>query len=118
MNQRLSYPNDFSISIARLYQGLTGKHDDGTEWIVFNDVLFIDLADGRSYYLPNGRVDRVFPEDGDASYDTVVGSYDPETLIHKVVEHGVDLNNWVFVPVTASLEEILESELEREREHI
>lgn len=113
MNKRLSYPEDFTLSIARQYQGHTGRYDDGTRWFSYHDVIWATLSDGRDFFLPNGMVEMI--DHDDSPYETVTGEYCPETRIHEVVEKGINLDKWIFVPVTPTLSEILEAEVERER---
>ena len=112
---RLAHRTDFTANISQGgFQCHVGRHDDGTEWVQYNDVVCIKLNDGREFFLPNGHVEWVKPED-DAPYQTVLKQYVPSVMLEKVILKGVDIDHWLPID-QSSLEEILSDELYREDE--
>ena len=110
---RLIHGRDFYYTTSQGgFYCLSGANDDGTPWTIYKEVVCITLNDGREFFLPNGIVVWVQPEN-DYAYQTVKNEYDPGVMVEKIIAQGVDISKWTPLEIP-SLQEILSDELYKE----
>lgn len=104
-----------AVSVARYFEVHHYTGEDGYPAADVFDVAYIDLADGRSFYLPCG-VRRVADDEGFGGYG-YRARYEAAVMAARVEAAGnvVDLDHWVEVE-DFDLEAELEAEFYREAE--